>query len=218
LLLGATISFFTAIHFIPLADATAISFVAPLLLTALSIPLLGEKVGSRRWSAVAVGFLGALIVIRPGLGATHWAATMALLSAVTFSLYQIATRKLSTVDAPITTFLYTGAVGTLVMTIVVPFVWRWPTAEGWAIMACLGVLGGFGHFLLIQAFRRAPAATLAPFNFATILWTGLLGYIVFGDVPDLATIVGTSVIIASGIYVFHRESVAGRNVTTGRTG
>ena len=166
---------------------------------------------------MVVGFIGALIVIRPGFGLTHWAVTMPLLTAACFSLYQIATRKLATVDAPITTFLYTGAVGTLVMTVAVPFFWRWPTADGWVIMVCLGVLGGLGHFALIQAFRRAPASTLSPFNFASIVWTGMLGYMVFGDVPDLPTIAGTTGIIASGVYVFHREGAVGRDTTVNPT-
>lgn len=218
LLLGATVAFFTAIRFIPLADATAISFVAPLLLTAFSIPLLGEKVGVRRWAAVVVGFCGALIVIRPGLVVMHWAATMPLLSAACFSLYQITTRKLAAIDSPITTFFYTGAIGAVVTTLVVPFVWRWPTLNGWVLMVCLGVLGGLGHYCLIQAFRRTLASTLAPFNFVSIVWMGVLGYVVFDDLPDIPTIVGTSVIIASGIYVFHRENVAVRIETRSDSG
>ncbi len=207
LLLAATAFFFTAIHFIPLADATAISFVAPLLLTMLAIPLLGETVGRRRWSAVIIGLIGALIVIRPGFGMAGWASMLPLASALAYTFYLIATRKLCAIDPPVTIFLYTGIVGTLVMTAVVPFFWTWPTLGGWLLMIALGVLGGGGHYLVIQAFRRAPASALSPFTFVVIIWTTLTGYLVFGDVPDVPTIAGAVVIVASGVYVFYRERV-----------
>ncbi len=207
LLLAATAFFFAALRFMPLADATAISFVSPLLLTLLSIPLLGESVGRRRWTAVVVGLIGALIIIRPGFGLAGWATLLPLLTALAYTLYQIATRILCAIDPPATIFFYTGAVGTLVMTLVVPFFWTAPTLEGWLLMIATGLLGGGGHYLVIQAFRRAPASALAPFSFAVIIWTTLTGYLVFGDVPDTATIIGALVIIASGVFVFWRERV-----------
>lgn len=210
LLLAATIFFFTAIRFMPLADATAIVFVSPLLLTVLSIPLLGESVGFRRWVAVAVGLAGALIIIRPGLGVASWATLLPLATAFTYTLYQIGTRKLTATDSIATIFLYTGVVGALVMSAVVPFFWRTPSSSAWLLMAATGVLGGLGHFLIIQAFARAPASALAPFSFVTIIWTTCSGYLVFGDLPDAATIIGAAIIIASGVFVFYRESVAGR--------
>lgn len=207
LLLAATAFFFTALRFIPLADATAISFVSPLLLTMLAIPLLGETVGRRRWSAVIIGLIGALIVIRPGFGMAGWATLLPLASALAYTFYQIATRKLCAVDPPVTIFLYTGIVGTAVMSAVVPFFWTWPTLGGWLLMIALGVLGGGGHYLVIQAFRRAPASALSPFTFVVIIWTTLTGYLVFGDTPDAPTIAGAAVIISSGVYVFYRERV-----------
>ncbi len=207
LLLAATAFFFTALRFIPLADATAISFVSPLLLTMLAIPLLGETVGRRRWTAVIIGLIGALIVIRPGFGMAGWATLLPLASALAYTFYLIATRKLCAIDPPVTIFLYTGIVGTLVMTAVVPFFWTWPTLGGWLLMIALGVLGGGGHYLVIQAFRRAPASALSPFTFVVIIWTTLTGYLVFGDVPDAPTIAGAAVIVASGVYVFYRERV-----------
>jgi len=210
LLLAATIFFFTAIHFMPLADATAIAFVSPLLLTVLSIPLLGERVGLRRWAAVAVGLAGALIIIRPGLGVTSWAALLPLATAFTYTLYQIGTRKLTQIDATATIFLYTGVVGALVMSAVVPFFWSTPSLSAWLLMATTGLLGGLGHYLIIQAFARTQASALAPFSFVAIIWTTCSGYLVFGDLPDAATISGAAIIIASGIFVFYRESVAGR--------
>lgn len=209
-LLGATAFFFTALRFLPLADATAIGFVAPLFLTALSIPMLGERVGLRRWSAVIAGFIGALVIIRPGLGVAHWAVVLPLATALCFSLYQITTRLLVTVDPPRTTFVYTGLVGTLVMTAVVPFVWRPPSAAAWGLMVCAGLLGGVGHYCLIKAYQRTAASVLAPFTFSTMVWVTLLGLVVFGDFPDGPTLVGALIIIASGVYVFYREGVVKR--------
>ncbi len=188
LLLAATAFFFTAIHFIPLADATAISFVAPLLLTMLSIPLLGETVGRRRWTAVIVGLIGALIIIRPGFRMAGWAAMLPLCSALAYTLYLITTRMLCAIDPPATIFLYTGVVGTLVVTAVVPFFWT------------------------------APTSALSPFAFVVIIWTTITGYLVFGDVPDAPTILGAAIIIASSVFVFYRESVARRAVTEKPTG
>ena len=211
LLLAATAFFFTALRFIPLADATAISFVSPLLLTMLAIPLLGETVGRRRWTAVIIGLIGALIVIRPGFGMAGWATLLPLASALAYTFYQIATRKLCAVDPPVTIFLYTGIVGTVVMSAVVPFFWTWPTLGGWLVMIALGLLGGGGHYLVIQAFRRAPASALSPFTFAVILWTTTTGYLVFGDAPDAPTMLGAAVIVASGVYVFYRERVVKLN-------
>lgn len=215
LLLAATIFFFTAIRFMPLADATAIAFVSPLLLTVLSIPLLGERVGLRRWAAVAVGLAGTLIIIRPGLGVASWATLLPLATAITYSLYQIGTRKLTQIDATATIFLYTGVVGALVMSAVVPFFWSTPSLSAWLLMATTGLLGGLGHYLIIQAFVRAPASALAPFSFFSIIWTTCSGYLVFGDLPDAATISGVAIIIASGIFVFYRETVTGRADSSG---
>ena len=210
LLLAATFFFFTGIRFIPLADATAISFVSPLLLTILSVPMLGEKVGPRRWVAVIIGLVGALIVIRPGLGVAHWATIFPLLTALAYTFYQITTRMLTATDHTSTIFLYTGIVGTLIMTFVVPFFWTPPTFTGWLLLIALGLLGGGGHYLVILAFLRAPASALSPFSFIAIIWTVCAGYLVFADVPDLPTIAGAGVIIASGVFVFYREGAARR--------
>lgn len=210
LLLAATFFFFTGIRFIPLADATAIAFVSPLLLTILSVLMLGEKVGLRRWTAVIIGLVGALIIIRPGLGVAHWATIFPLLTALAYTLYQITTRMLTATDHTSTIFLYTGIVGTLIMTAVVPFFWTPPSFTGWLLLIALGLLGGGGHYLVIQAFLRAPASALSPFSFVSIVWTTAAGYLVFADVPDLPTIIGACVIIASGVFVFYRESAARR--------
>ncbi len=197
--------YFTGIHFIPLADAGAIMFVAPILVTALSLPLLGEPVGRRRWAGVAAGFVGALIIIRPGAGTMQAAAFLPFCAACLHALYQISTRKVSTVDPPITSLVYTALIGGLVTSAVAPFFWTAPDAAGWTLMALLGFLGGVGHFALIKAFQAAPVATVTPFGYTMLLWVTLFGFVLFDDIPDAWTLVGALVIVASGLYIFHRE-------------
>ncbi len=205
LLLAATFLFFTAISFIPLADAGAISIVSPLLVTALSVWLLKERVGVPRWLAVVVGFCGALIVLRPGLGVMHPASLLVLGTAVCFALYQITTRQLSGTESPYTTLFYTALVGTVVMCAVAPFVWEPPDPEGWGLMILIGFLGAIGHYALIKAFDYAQPSLLAPFNYTQLIWATLLGFFMFGDFPDRWTILGALVVASSGLFVLHRE-------------
>ena len=207
-LLGATGMFFTALSFIPLAEASAIMFVAPILVTAFSLPLLGEHVGPRRWASVVVGFGGALIIIRPGSEAMDPAALFALGAAGSYAFYQITTRKLAHSDPPLTTLAYSALVGAIVTSLVVPFFWVQPDAAGWLAIVGLGLFGGIGHFALIKALESAPAATVTPFGYAALLWATMFGFVIFGDLPDLWTVVGAAVIVASGIYIFHRERAA----------
>ncbi|HEX6981038.1 MAG TPA: DMT family transporter [Alphaproteobacteria bacterium] len=206
LLMAVTLLFFTAISFIPLADAAAISFVAPLIVTALAFFVLKEHVGVRRWSAICAGFVGLLIVLRPGAGVMHWAAFIALAMATLNACYHLATRMLAGVDSPQTTIFYTGTIGALGFSALAPFFWTQPDAFGWGAMIVLGVMGGLGHYLLIHAYNAAPASTLAPYSYSGIVWATVLGFVVFGDFPDLWTIVGATIIVASGIYVFYREA------------
>jgi drug/metabolite transporter (DMT)-like permease len=204
-LLTATGFFFTAISVVPLADATAIMFVAPILVTALSMPLLREYVGPRRWASVFIGFLGALIIIRPGTEAMDPAALFALGAAGAYGFYQIATRRLSGSDTAYTTLFYSGSVGALATSLVVPFFWVPPSPADWVIMASLGLFGGLGHFALIKALEAAPVATVTPFNYASLLWATLLGFMVFGDLPDIWTALGAAIIAGSGLYIVYRE-------------
>ncbi len=204
-LLGATGLFFSALSFMPLAEASAIMFVAPLLVTALAVPLLGERVGPRRWASVLVGFLGALIIIRPGGGAGQVAALFALGAAGSYALYQITTRLLSRSDQPLTTLAYSALLGALVSSAAVPFFWVTPDFTAWVTMAGLGLVGGLGHFTLIKAFEVAPAATVTPFGYASLIWATLYGFLLFGDLPDLWTVLGAAIIAGSGLYIFHRE-------------
>src|SRR3546814_3050506 len=182
-------------------------FLTPILVTALAVPLLGERVGPRRWAGVAIGFLGAMIVIRPGTAAMQLAALLPLLAALFNAFYQLSTRMLSGTDGPMTTLLYSAAVGMVAMTAVQPFVWTAPDPEGWFLMMALGVLGGVSNFALIKAFQTAAASTLAPFNYTSILWATLSGFLVLGELPDHWPLWGAALIIGSGLYIFYRERV-----------
>ena len=158
-LMIGTVSFFTALIYLSLPEAVAINFVAPLLVTALSIPFLGEKVGPRRWAAIFVGFLGVLVIIRPGLGVMHWAAFLPLITAISYAGYQIMTRIAGRTEDTKTSLFWTSTVGVIVMSCIVPFVWKAPDATAWVIMVATGAVFGFGHYLLIRAFEVAAVST-----------------------------------------------------------
>ena len=212
LLLFCTVSFFLAIQFMPLADAVSISFLSPLLVTALSVPLLGEVVGKHRWGAVFVGFLGAMIIIRPGMGVMHWAAWLLLAVAFGYALYQITTRIVASQDDAIMSLFYTAFVGAGLVTAIVPFFWRNPVeTEHWLMLGALGGIGGLSHYMLIKAFEFAPVAVLAPISYTSLPWNTLFGYWVFGDLPDRWTVIGASILITTGIYILYREGVQARS-------
>ena len=197
--------FIWTITVLPLANAHAILAVTPLLVTALSVPLLGERVGIRRWSAIGVAFIGMLVILRPGLGVMHPMALVALLCAAMFALYQILTRVVSRADPPLTTLFYTALVGAAGLTVVGPFHWTAPDAAGWALFGLVAGLGASGHFLLIKALQLAPASSLQPYSYTILIWATAVGFVVFGNLPDLATVAGALIIAASGIYTFARE-------------
>ncbi|SMF40613.1 Permease of the drug/metabolite transporter (DMT) superfamily [Tistlia consotensis] len=205
LLVATTGCFFLALSLMPLANASAIMLVAPLVVTGLSVPLLGEPVGVRRWCAVVVGFVGALIVLKPGVGVFEWASLLPLLTACIYALYQIVTRLLAQRDSPLTTTLYTGVVGALLSSAVVPWFWQSPDAAGWALMAAVGLIGTASQFCLIKAFQNAPAAVVSPFGYSNMVWAILYGLVLFGDFPGPSTLIGAGVLIGSGLYVWHRE-------------
>jgi drug/metabolite transporter (DMT)-like permease len=207
-MLGANGFFFYGLRELPLVTASAVVFVGPLLVTALSVPLLGEKVGPRRWAAIAVGFGGAMVIIQPGPGMFDSAAIWPLCAAISFSFYQICTRALSRYDAPLTTLLYTAVVGMVASSIVVPAVWVAPDMNGWLLMGTAGVFGALGQLALIKAIGSAPVSTVAPFSYIGLLWATAFGFLAFGDVPALNTLIGAAIIAASGLYVLHRERAA----------
>lgn len=210
-LFAATASNFFALRYLQLAETSAIAFSVPLLVAALSVPLLGEHVGLRRWGAIVVGFIGVLIIARPGAGAMHWAVSFSFAMAGFAALYQITTRKLAGQDPPQTTLVYSALVGTVLATPLLPFVWS-PVVGWlpWALMALMGVCGCVGHYLLIVAHRHAPAPILAPFVYPQILYMTLSGWLIFGDVPDCWVLVGAAVVIASGLFLWYRELVLGK--------
>lgn len=208
--IGSTYLFIFALAFVGLADAIAVSMVGPLMLTALSVPLLGEKVGIRRWSAVVIGFAGALIIVRPGLGVVHPAAMLFLAASFLNALFQIGTRKVSAVDAVETTLLYTTLTGLVITTVAVPFFWVAVPLWVWALLILQGVLAGAAHLFQTRAFMMAPASTLAPMTYSSLVFATLLGLAVWGDFPDLWTVVGAAVVVGSGLYVIHREGVRRR--------
>jgi drug/metabolite transporter (DMT)-like permease len=210
LLTITTLQFFAGLYFLPLAEMTAIMQTAPLIVTTLSLPLLGEHVGIRRWLGVAAGFTGALIIIRPGTDGMQLAALLPLGAATTFALYQITTRILSRTDGTLNTLLYSPLLGAALLAAALPFYWVTPDAEGWGLMALVGLLGGLGHFTMIRAFTWAPAATVSPFGYTGLVWAALFGLVLFGDFPDIWTIAGAAVIVGSGLYILHREHVRRR--------
>lgn len=211
LLLGSTALNFFALRYLQLDEALAILFSTPFLVALLCVPLLGEWVGWRRWTAISVGFFGVLLVARPGLGGLHPAALLSLGSAICYALYVISTRVLLRTDSSETTLFYSNLVGAVAMLPIIPFVWSTPNSVlVVALMVLIGALGSGGHYLLIRGHRLAPASTLAPFIYTQMIWTTALGFLVFGDVPHYWTIVGGSIVIASGLYLLHRETVRGK--------
>ncbi len=205
LLLLSTILFFTAISLMPIADALALFFVSPLIVTALSPVLLGENVGFRRWIAVSIGFIGALIIIRPGMTVINTGTLLALGAGTIYALYMVATRKLSGSAPPLVTLTFTAILGTVAMSTAVPFQWITPDAVDFLMMAAMGGCAALGHYLLIKAFDHAPASVLAPFGYSKIVMTTVIGFFFFGDFPNTWTWVGVGVIIASGVYISLRE-------------
>jgi drug/metabolite transporter (DMT)-like permease len=212
LLMISTYCMITAISIVPLADAYTITFTAPFLVTILSVPLLKERVGWRRWTAVLVGFAGVLIVFRPIAAPVHWAMLLPLITAACFALYQILTRKVS-YDSRETAFMmlfYLAWVGTAVMSAIVPAYWQTVVAGDWAWMIGMGALGAAGHLILIRALAITPASLLSPFIYSQIVWALGIGYLWFGDLPSIWMLIGCAVIVASGLYVFYREAVLGK--------
>lgn len=205
-----TLLFFTALTKMPLADATAAFFASPLIVTVLSVFLLGEKVGIRRSIGVAVGFIGVLVILRPGFGELSWFALLPLIGAAIYAFYQIATRQLSAYDSAMTTFFYTPLLGAIVFSVAAPFDWLWPDALGWLMMIACGALGGSGHYILIKAFERTEASLLAQYYYTNLIWATLSGWLVFNQLPDAYTIGGAILVVLSGIYILHRERLRSR--------
>lgn len=213
LLLVVTVSYFGAIHYVPLADAAAVAFLEPLLIMALAHVFLKERVGPRRWIAVVVGLAGVIVVIRPGFGMAHWGILLAALTAICAAAYVILTRVCAEYDSTATSLAYSSLAGVIGLSLVMPFVWQPAEPVHWLMFLGLGVAGGYGHLLVIKAFAKVPGSTLAPFLYVQMLWIVAMGWFWFGDWPVWSTWAGIGLICGSGLYSLHRERVRAREAT-----
>lgn len=197
--------FFIGVVSIPLATASTILFLSPIFITMLAIPMLGEKVGFRRWIGVGVGFVGSIIVVRPDTSGISLGVGFLLLAALANAVYQIVTRQIRNADSEITSVIYTGLIGSILASLIVPFFWVQPAPVDWLFFAGMGVVGILGHLCLVKAFSLAEASMLAPFSYSSLIWASLYGFILFNELPSLNTLLGAALIIASGLYIFYRE-------------
>ncbi len=210
LLLFSTGLNFLAVRYLQLDQTMAIMFSTPFFVAILSGPMLGERVDWRRWVAIGAGFLGVLLVARPGAGGIHPAALFSLGGAICYAVYAIATRLLARTDSNATTLFYSNLIGACVMLPILPLVWTAPRDPVIIVlMIAMGAWGSLGHYLLIAGHRLAPAAVLSPFIYTQLIWAATLGYVVFGDLPNRFTLAGAVIVVASGLYNLHRERTAG---------
>lgn len=208
LVVFSSLLFIYAVRHVPLADAVAASFVAPFFLTILGALVLGEKVGIRRWSAVVVGFVGALIIVRPGMNAVHPAVMLVVVAAACYATRQVLGRLLADTDKSITTITYTALTASFIASLTLPFFWIWPaTGAQWLILLGMALCGGVGEVMVIKALEAAEAAAVAPIHYTLIIWGTLYGYLVFDQLPDQWTWAGTAIIVSAGIYTLKRDSI-----------
>jgi drug/metabolite transporter (DMT)-like permease len=210
MLVASAVLFILALPHLPLADAASIGFASPILITVLSVPMLHETVGIRRWAAVIVGFLGVLVVIRPGTGAFEPAALLVLGSSLAWAFATILTRRMAGADDAATTLLWSAVTGFVVLTILLPFQFVMPSFGAFALTLVLGIVASTGQYLMVLAYRHASASLLAPFSYSQLIWSTTLGYLVFGTFPDAWTGVGAAIIAASGLYTANRERIRAR--------
>ena len=202
----STIFFFYAISIISLAEALTLAFISPIIATILSFFILKESVGPRRWIAVIMGFIGVLFVIRPGFAEVNMATVAAVCAGGCYAFYIISTRKLSSIDSPLMTLIFTGLSGAIVISLIVPFYWSSLNFNGWLILISLAAIGTLAHFLLILSLNYAEASKLAPLSYSEIIMNVIIGYYFFGDFPNQWIWIGLIIIIASGVYISLREN------------
>ena len=205
MLLSANLLAVYTLSLMPLADAHATLAIAPLLVTAASVPFLGEVIDVRRWIAIGTGFMGVLIILRPGLGVFDFVAIFPLAVAILFAGYNILTKIISRDDTNETTLFYTGATGLIVLSVIIPFFWISPSLIDWGWLIVAGIGGSFAHIFIISALHFAPASILQPFNYVMLVWATILGFLIFDDLPDHLTVLGATVIVISGLYAWNRE-------------
>jgi drug/metabolite transporter (DMT)-like permease len=207
MLLGSTAFNFAALRHIGLATAATINFTAPLIVALLAVPVLGERVGARRWGAILVGFAGVLVVVQPGADVAQIGSLFSLGTAACYALYQVLTRRVAAADPPETTVGYSALAGTVLTSAIVPVAWTTPTsAFAAALILSMGLTGGLGHYFVARAYLWAPASVVSPFNYIQLLGAAATGYLIFGDVPGLTLWLGAALIIGSGLFVAYTES------------
>lgn len=200
ILLLSSALFTTSLYFLPLAEASALTFMSPLVLTALSVPLLGERVRKSQWLAVAAGFVGVIVIIRPGGQLFEVATILPIGCALTYALFQIITRKYAGRDSAYTTHFWTALVCSTILTFTLPVRWQTPEWWGWLALIAMGLVGGLGHFLLIRAYENAPPASLAPFSYVQIVWATLYSWLLFDHIPDAGSLAGMAIIVGAGLF------------------
>jgi drug/metabolite transporter (DMT)-like permease len=206
----SAVLFIEALKFLPLADAAAVGFVSPLLITALSVPILHEVVGLRRWIAIVVGLAGVLVIVQPGTGAFQPAALLVVGSSAAWALASVLTRKMAATDDAATTLLYSAMVGLAALSVLLPFDYVLPDLRQLLLCLALGIIASTGQYLMVLAYRYAGASLLAPFSYIQLLWATGLGWLIFDALPDRWTLLGAAIIVASGLYTVHRERVRAR--------
>ena len=211
LLAAATFLYFTSLSVLPLADAAAIGFVLPLFIAVLAVPMLGERLDLSRGMAILAGLAGALLIVRPGSSIFTWYALLPVGMAMCNALYQILTRKVAGVEHPLTSLVWGAIVGAVLLSVAAPFYWQAPDrASHWALLGLIGLLASIGHYLLIRAYEFAGATLLAPFTYTMMIWAVLLGYLVFGQLPDGWSVAGMAVILFSGLFLVGRHRLTVR--------
>lgn len=211
ILTGTNFMAVLTLSLMPMADAHAILAIAPLMVTAVSAPILGEVIGQRRWIAVSVAFAGVLIILRPGVGVFDPVSLIPLAVAVSFSAYTVLTKVISRDDENETTLFYTGVIGLISLTTIGPFFWIQPDPIDWFWLLLAAVLGSMAHVFIITALHLAPASVLQPFNYTMLVWATLLGYLIFNNLPDVWTVLGALTIVASGLFVCFCEWAEQKN-------
>jgi len=205
--------FVLAFRYLPLADTHAVAATSPLIVIALGVLFLGERAGAARWLAVAAGFVGVLLIVRPGFRSLEWPLLLPLVGAVMWAGYQILTRLASLSDSPGTSLLWSAVVALIATSFVGPIYWQWPSPLAWTLMIVISLMGAVAHYALIKALDYAEAGAVQPYAYTLLVWVTILGFVLFGDVPDFWTILGAAIVVASGLYTWHHDRRSGSPAT-----
>jgi drug/metabolite transporter (DMT)-like permease len=197
--------FVLAFRYLPLADTHAVAATSPLIVIALGVLFLGERAGLARWLAVAAGFVGVLLIVRPGFRSLEWPLLLPLVGAIMWAGYQILTRLASLSDSPGTSLLWSAVIALIATSFVGPVYWQWPSTLAWTLMIVISLMGAIAHYALIKALDYAEAGAVQPFAYTLLVWVTILGFVLFGDVPDVWTILGAAIVVLSGLYTWHHD-------------